>query len=102
MTNALMKVPTNWLKTEKNGMTSTVEPRKMFQSKVGRGFMPRPEIWPNRAMTWMLVGAIQVIQLKSRWGGEQRWTRKRGVDNEEKRLNDSHDRAWKRPPGSQK
>lgn len=49
----------------------------MFQSKVGRGLRPTPEIVPKTAMTATEVGLIQVIQLK-------------------------YESAWKREPGSQK
>ena len=54
---------------------ATHDPAKMFQSKVGIGLKPRPEICPKMAMTWMLVGAIQVIQLKSARESEQRQRR---------------------------
>jgi hypothetical protein len=60
-----MRRPANWFMIEKVGIVSgTSQIEKTFQSKVGKGFNPRPpngEVIADRAM---LLGAIQVIHEK--------------------------------------
>ena len=60
-----MSRPANWFMIENVGMVSgTSQMEKTFQSKVGRGFKPRPpsgEVMADRAT---LLGAIQVIHEK--------------------------------------
>ena len=57
--------PMNWFIMEKVGMVSgTSQIEKTFQSKVGKGFNPRPPRGEVMADKAMLLGAIQVIHEK--------------------------------------
>ena len=66
MTKPEISMPKNLLAVVKKGTVRGSVPSKLrlFQSNAGQGLKPKPLLKPVRTASVMLVGSIQVIQLK--------------------------------------
>jgi len=96
----LTRVPKKALMVVKAGKIMAFVPPKMFQSKVGRGLNPIPEMDPKTAITPIEVGLI--LRRERRRGQRRDATREVGRRRAHQSIQLKYERAWKSSPGSQK